>query len=126
MKLCRRFTRRIVLYNAMSTRHLFNSMEVNVDIDKRKGDKPIPGNLEDMLTESQKLALPGIKFSGWELRYVRRPLFHEPVLVMPNSIENRLGILDAFGIIKQSENIKVRKQGELAHTHSPANALVWV
>jgi hypothetical protein len=109
-----------------SNPHLFSSMDTNVDMEKRKGDNPIPDNLKMVLNKSQRLALPGMELLGWELRFVRRDLFQEPVLIMHNSIENRMGILDAFGCIKKQGNIKVREHRGQDQAPAPAKPLVWI
>jgi len=40
--------------------------------ERRAGNSPIPENLKEILGEVQWQALPGIKYSGWELRFLRR------------------------------------------------------
>ena len=79
-----------------------------MDREKRKGDIPIPDNLKEMLNESQWRALSGIAYSGWELQFIRRPLFQEPVLVIYNPDGDRTGILDKDGNIKIQSGIMVR------------------
>jgi hypothetical protein len=96
-----------------------------VDKEKRKGDILIPPNLEDMLNEVQRQALPGIKCLGWELRFLREPLFQAPVLVVQNSNDGRIGIMDEAGRIRIQTNIKVREQTCQTLTPPPAKPLVW-
>jgi len=96
-----------------------------MDREKRKGDIPIPENLKDMLNEAQRQALPGIEYLGWELRFLRKPLFQAPVLVVHNSNDDRIGIMDDDGRIRIQANIKVREQGSQTQTPQPRNPLVW-
>lgn len=96
-----------------------------MEIEKRKGDIPIPGNLDGILNVSQRLALPGIELLGWVVSFVRRPLFHEPVLVMHHPINDSNGILDMFGSIKQLGDIKLRKQEGQTQPPPPAKPLIW-
>ena len=91
-----------------------------MDREKRKGDITIPENLKDMLNEAQRQALPGIEYLGWELRFLRKPLFQAPVLV-----DDRIGIMDDDGRIRIQANIKVREQGSQTQTPQPRNPLVW-
>jgi hypothetical protein len=98
-------------------------MTAFVDNEKRKGDIPIPDNLEEVLNEAQRQALPGIVNSGWELRFLRRPMFQEPVLVLRN--DNRTGILDTDGRIKIQADIKVRDQENQTQTTQSDKPLVW-
>ena len=91
-----------------------------MDREKRKGDISIPPNLEEMLNEAQRQALPGIKYLGWEPRFLRKPMFQAPELVMQNSSDGRTGILDADGRIR-IQNIKVREQESPTQTPPPSN-----
>jgi hypothetical protein len=100
-------------------------MTAFMDNEKRKGDIPIPDNLEEMLNEAQRQALPGIVNSGWELQFLRRPLFQELVLVLHNPNDNRTGILDTDGRIKIQADIKVRDQEDQTQTTQSDKPLVW-
>ena len=83
-----------------------------MDREKRKSDTSIPENLEEMLNEVQQQALPGIKYLGWEPRFLRKPMFQAPELVIQNSSDGRTGILDADGSIR-IQNIKMREHEQL-------------
>jgi len=93
--------------------------------DKRKGNIPIPDNFKELLNDAQLKALSGMKYSGWELRFLRRPLFQEPVIVVHNSNDGRIGILDKDGSIRIQANIKVRELESLSQTPPSSNPLVW-
>ena len=77
--------------------------------EKRKGNIPIPGNLKEFMNEAQWKALSGIEYTGWRLRFVRRPLFQEPMLFIQNPNDGRIGILDKDGNVKIQPKIKVRE-----------------
>jgi hypothetical protein len=79
--------------------------------EKRKGNIPIPGNLKEFMNEAQWKALSGIEYTGWRLRFVRRPLFQEPVLFIQNTNNGQIGILDKDGNVKIQRTVKVREQG---------------
>jgi len=83
-----------------------------MDREKRKGGVPIPDNLIEILTEAQWQALSGIKYSGWEPRFLRKPVFQAPQLVIQNSGDGRTGILDVDGKIR-IQNIKMREPEQL-------------
>jgi len=91
-----------------------------VDREKRIGDTSIPVNLEEMLSEAQRQALPGIKYLGWEPRFLRKPMFQAPELVMQNASDGRTGVLDVDGRIR-IQNIKVREQERQTKTLPPSN-----
>ena len=84
-----------------------------MDREKRKGNIPLPKNLKEVLNEAQWQVLSGIEYAGWELRFLRRPLFQEPMLFIQNPNDGRIGILDKDGSIKIQSNIKVREQGKV-------------
>lgn len=96
-----------------------------MDREKRKGDTPIPDNLEAVLNKAQWQALPGVELSGWELRFVRRKLFQEPVPVLRNRNDNRTGILGEDGKITVQADIKLREQKIKARPPPSSNPLVW-
>ena len=88
-----------------------------MDDDRRKGNSSIPENLKEILNEAQQLALPGIKYLGWEPRFLRKPMFQAPELVIKNSSDGRTGILDVDGRIK-IQNIKLRELEQLKASES--------
>ena len=92
-----------------------------MDREKRKSDTSIPENLEEMLNEAQQQALAGIKYSGWEPRFLRKPMFQAPELVMQNSSDGRTGTLDVDGRIKV-QNIKIREPEQLKASESGSTA----
>lgn len=78
--------------------------------DKRKGDKPVPDHIEDYLNQVQLAELHTIEKFGWGLKFIRRPLFQEPVVVVTNQEGNSMGILDADGILNLDSGIDIREQ----------------
>jgi len=91
--------------------------------EKRKSDTSIPDNLTEILDEAQQLALPGIKYLGWELRFLRKPMFQAPELVMQNASDGRTGILDANGRLK-IQNIQMREHEQLKASEYGGTAAV--
>jgi hypothetical protein len=77
--------------------------------EKRKRDILNPDNLEKLLNKNQLQALSGMKHTEWELRFVRRPLFQEPVPVVLNTKDGSIAILDKDGSIRIQTDIKVRE-----------------
>ena len=92
-----------------------------MDREKRKSDTSIPENLEEMLNEAQQKALPGIKYLGWEPRFLRKPMFQAPKLVLRNSSDGRTGMLDVDGRIR-IPNIKMREHEQLKAGESGSTA----
>jgi hypothetical protein len=81
--------------------------------ERRKRGILNPDNLEELLNKNQLQALSGMKHTEWELRFVRRPLFQEPVPVVLNTKDGSIGILDKDGSIRIQTDIKVRELDKL-------------
>jgi len=96
-----------------------------VDRERRKGIVPIPDNLNEMLNTPQRQALSGIEYTGWALRFLRRPLFQDPVLVVQNLNDGKIGVLDTDGTVKMQPAVKVREQEGRKRVASSSDPLVW-
>lgn len=79
-----------------------------MDKEKRHNDVPIPDNLEDWLTEDQLMALKHVESFGWELKFIRRPAFQDPIVVLFNSNGNKIGVLEKDGKIDMNPDIIIR------------------
>lgn len=82
--------------------------------EKRTGDSPVPEDLEAYLNTAQITALRQIQPFGWELTFVRRPMFLEPVAVITNTDGIRVGTLEADGRIDLQQNFKMREEADTA------------
>jgi hypothetical protein len=79
-----------------------------MDNDKRHGDDPIPENLEDWLSQDQLNALKQIRSFGWELKFVRRPVFQDPIVIIYCDDGNKIGVLGKDGKIDMNPDITIR------------------
>ena len=77
--------------------------------DKRKGEKPIPDNVKDYLNDDQLGKLTAIERFGWTLKYIRRPLFMERVVVVMNPDGSSIGILEEDGRLNLEPDIETRE-----------------
>jgi hypothetical protein len=80
-----------------------------MDTEKRKGEEPVPDNAIEMLNQMQALALRQIESYGWQLQFIRRPLFQDPVPVVIDADGKKIGILEEDGRINMEPDIKVRE-----------------
>lgn len=76
--------------------------------EKRRGDYPVPDRGIEMLNEMQRLALFRIESFGWQLHFIRRPLFQEPVAVVIDNAGQKIGVLEEDGRINMDPDIRVR------------------
>lgn len=81
-----------------------------MDREKRNSDPPIPENLKEVLGAAQRQALPGVEYSGWKPWFLRKRMFQAPLLVMHNSKDGRIGIMDEEGKIRIQDNINIREK----------------
>lgn len=79
-----------------------------MDEEKRDREKPIPDNLEEILSEFQVMALRRIESFGWELRFVRRLTFQIPTVVVFSADGTKIGVLEEDGRINMESDIKLR------------------
>jgi hypothetical protein len=79
-----------------------------MDQDKRKGGDAIPQNAMDMLNELQVLALRQMEGFGWRLHFIRRPLFQERIVVVIDSVGEKMGILEEDGSINMASSTTFR------------------
>lgn len=77
-------------------------------IDKRNKYVPVPKNLNDYLTEDQRLALKNLREQGAEVQFVRRPVFAEPTVVLMASDGHTLGFLDNDGNVNSGPRLVLR------------------
>lgn len=66
--------------------------------EKRNRQLPVPPNFSDYLTRDQQTALKILGNFGWQLKFIRRPLFREPTVVLSRSAYT-FGILERDGRI---------------------------
>ena len=77
--------------------------------DKRIGDNPVPGNLKELLNEAQLLTLRRMEEYGWELKFIRRPLFQDVIPVLLHPDNNNSGVLERDGTLNMQHDIVLRE-----------------
>jgi len=77
--------------------------------EKRKGDTPIPINVKNYLNEAQLAELRSIEKFGWSLKYIRRPLFQDLVIVVSNPDGRSIGTLEDDGGLNMEPKIETRE-----------------
>jgi hypothetical protein len=82
--------------------------------DKRNQQLPIPKNFADYLTLEQELALSTLCHFGWRLKFIRRPLFKEPTVVLSRS-DHTFGILERDGRIHDMPTLRMRNWRQVLH-----------
>ena len=81
-----------------------------MEIDQRTGQSPVPSSPAFFLNQKQINGMEVLEKFGWELAFIRRPLFSEVIPVVKNHQENAVGILGVDGILTISHQLKLRKE----------------
>ena len=78
-------------------------------VDDRRGiQKAVPINLGRYLNQSQLLALHSLESFGWQLSFVRRPLFMQPIVVVINPESTQHAVLEEDGSVNLKPQLHIR------------------
>ncbi len=69
---------------------------------------PLPMDVEYYLNDVQRIALHSLENFGWQLAFIRRPLFVPPMVVVRNDDQNKFALLEEDGALNLSPPIKWR------------------
>ena len=79
-----------------------------MEIERRGEGNQVPESLNEVLNETQLLALSKMEGFGWVLAFIRRPLFQDIVPVLLHPDRNKLGTLEDGGTINEQPGIEFR------------------
>ncbi|WP_457395341.1 hypothetical protein [Roseateles sp. P5_E1] len=69
---------------------------------------PDPVQLRAGLTAEQRKAVETLEHFGWQLRFVRRPLFRDPIPVLFDRAGGRYVVLQPDGSLDESQTLQLR------------------
>ena len=69
---------------------------------------PIPEYVEKYLNEDQQAQLQTIERFGWNLKYIRRPIFQDPVVIVMNPDIGSVAVVENDGSLNQQPGIEIR------------------
>ena len=78
--------------------------------EQRIGIAPVPETLKDVLNESQIHTLKRMENFGWELKFIRRPLFQDVLPVLIHLDSNTFGVLDEDNTLNMHRDLNIREQ----------------
>lgn len=78
--------------------------------EKRKDMVPVTSNLYERLNQNQLRALRQIETFGWQLHFLRSPLFHDSEAVILSPKGDRFAILECDGRINMTADLTVRRE----------------
>jgi len=90
--------------------------------DRRKNLKLTQDDVYKLLDSNQLKALRESAIFGWKIKFIRRPLFLEPVIILYNARYDIIGILDLDGNIDMETELDVRSSKQPKEQQSPIAA----
>lgn len=76
---------------------------------ERRRNQPLdPAALREGLTSAQLKALETLEHFRWTLRFVRRPMFQDPIPVVFDRSGTRWAVLEPDGSINENPGFKLR------------------
>jgi hypothetical protein len=85
------------------------SGETVTESERRKTEAKHVNALKRDLNQDQVLALTELEKFGWELKFIRRPMFKEPIPVVFDSDRRHFAILKADGTLDENPGFDIRK-----------------
>ncbi len=76
--------------------------------DKRNSEVPVPDNLKDYLNDVQLLSLRKLEEFGWQLAFIRRPVFQDIVPVVVSHDGKKHGVLEEDGNVNMEPDLVTR------------------
>ena len=77
---------------------------------ERRRSEGRPGNaMKRELNQDQSLALAELEKFGWELKFIRRPMFQNPVAVVFDSDRKNYAVLREDGTLDEKPGFEIRK-----------------
>jgi len=76
--------------------------------EQRIGVPPVPENIEETLNEAQIHTLRRMENFGWELKFIRRPLFQDVLPVLLHLDSNKTGVLEEDGTLNMQRDLNLR------------------
>ena len=76
--------------------------------ERRRREPAVPANLDSLLSTDQLRSLHQIESFGWELAFVRRPLFQDPVPILHSKETGRYALLSQDGEIEYNSDLVIR------------------
>jgi hypothetical protein len=76
--------------------------------DKRDNQPPIPDNIKQYLNDAQLVTIGQMESFGWELFFIRRPLFQETLTIMYFPSSGETAVIEQDGTFNKAHDVYVR------------------
>src|SRR5436190_13771582 len=74
---------------------------MSVDKERRSGQRELSSVLKRQLNDAQLMTLRGLEGFGWELKFIRRKPFQEPIAVIFDGDRKTFAVLEADGSLNE-------------------------
>ena len=74
--------------------------------EKRGRQPPVPFGFEALLNDEQKILIEKCRNFGWELAFIRRPLFQSPTVVMTDDDHGNAWQVTEAGSLEAFNNLR--------------------
>jgi hypothetical protein len=78
------------------------------DKERRHAEKALQAALRRDLNVMQQLTLSGLEQFGWELKFVRHPMFQAAIPVVFDSDRKKYAVLEEDGTLNENPSFKIR------------------
>jgi hypothetical protein len=75
---------------------------------RRKGKNPVPENLSKYMNSAQLHTYHLMQKFGWDIKFIRRPLFQDPVCVLTDPEKTTLAVVEEDGFLNRQPDIPLR------------------
>ena len=75
---------------------------------RRKTEKELALSLKRELNEEQRMTLSEIERFGWELKFIRHPMFLPSIAIVFDSDRRRFAVLEPDGTLNENPGITIR------------------
>ena len=76
--------------------------------DKRHSGHQVPEHHNTYLTEDQIRELKRMEGFGWQLKFIRRPLFKPAIVVLCSNDNDSIGVLEEDGTLNMEPDVEIR------------------
>lgn len=78
------------------------------ETERRKAEKALSNTLKRDLNEAQLVTLQGLEHFGWELKFVRRKPFQQPIAVVFDGDRKQFAVLEIDGTLNEHPDFEIR------------------
>ncbi|WP_159015693.1 hypothetical protein [Cognatiluteimonas profundi] len=78
-------------------------------IERRLSDEEIKSRLRGLLNDEQRQTLSELERFGWELKFVRRPMFQPSIPVIVDGDRRTYAVLELDGTLNENPGFDIRE-----------------